>query len=99
MIHFPVALTVSASAGTGQAARDPAQAIRPPRITTTALASGAAPVPSTSVPPTSALAGGGTFAVGNGVITATPQPARGLTKTLLLPTRALPAQSPTREPI
>ncbi len=96
MIHFPAALTLSASAGTGQAARDPAQAIRPPRITTTALASGAAPVPSTSVAPTSAIAGGGTVAVGNAVVTATLQPAGVRTKTRSLTPRALPLESTTR---
>src|SRR2546428_213465 len=58
MIHFPAALTVSASGGTGQAARGPAQATRPSCITTTALRTGAAPVPSTRVAPMNAVGGG-----------------------------------------
>src|SRR5438445_11854271 len=74
MIHFPAAFTLSASAGTGQAARDPAQAIRPSRITTTASPTGAAPVPSTSVAPTNAIGCGSTLRVGNAVVTATFHP-------------------------
>src|SRR2546430_9225119 len=58
MIHLPAAPTVPASAGTGQAARRPAHAIRPSRMTTTAFRTAGAPVPSTSVAPTIAMGGG-----------------------------------------
>src|SRR2546426_6699753 len=67
MIHLPAAPTVSASAGTGQAARRPAHAIRPSRMTTTAFRSAGAPVPSTSVAPTIAMGGGAASGVGKAV--------------------------------
>src|SRR2546430_17441115 len=66
MIHLPVALTVSASAGTGQVARGPAHAIRPSRSTTTAFCTAAAAVPSTSVAPTIAIGGGAEVGGGQG---------------------------------
>src|SRR3989449_2349323 len=96
MIHFPAAFTLSASAGTGQAARDPAQEIRPSRITTTASPTGAAPVPSTSVAPTNAIGGGATLRVGNAVVPATFQPEGVRMKTRSLTPRALPLESTTR---
>src|SRR5439155_10442014 len=96
MIHFPAAFTVSASAGTGQAAREPAQPIRPSRITTTASRTGSAPAGSTSVAPRSAVAGGATLGVGNAVVTATFHPSGVRTNTRSLTPRALPLESTTR---
>ena len=96
MIHFPAALTVSASGGTGQAARGPAQATRPSRINTTALRTGAAPVPSTRVAPMNAVGGGAAPGVGKAVVTATFQPAGVRTNTRSLTPRALPLVSTTR---
>src|SRR5437867_1054315 len=89
MIHLPMALTVSASAGTGQLARGPAQAIRPSRITTTAFRTAATAVPSTSVAPTIAIGGGAASGVGKAVVTATFQPAGVRTSTRSLTPRAL----------
>src|SRR3989454_764464 len=63
MIHFPATLTVSAPAGTAHADRGPAQTIRPSRITTLASRTAGAPVPSTSVAPTSATDRGAVWAV------------------------------------
>jgi hypothetical protein len=96
MIHLPAACTVSASAGTGQAVRGPAQAIRPSRITTTASRTGAAAVPSTRVAPTKAAGGGAAPGVGNAVVTATFQPSGVRTNTRSLTPRTLPVLSTTR---
>src|SRR2546430_11975405 len=84
MIHLPAAGTVSASGGTGQVTRGPAQATRPSRITTTALRTGAPPVPSTSVAPMKAIGGGAAPRAGNAVGTATFQPAGVATNTRAL---------------
>src|SRR2546421_1111307 len=65
MIHFPAAFTVSASAGTGQAAREPAQPIRPSRITTTASRTGPAPAGATNLAPKNAGARGRTPGAGD----------------------------------
>ncbi len=96
MSHLPTALTVSASAGTGQVARGPAQAIRPSRITTTAFFTGAAPVPSTSVAPTIASGGGAASGVGKAVVTTIFQPVGVRTSTRSLTPRTLPLESTTR---
>ena len=96
MIHFPAASTVSASGGMGQAEREPAQAMRPSRITTTASRMGGAPVPSTRLGPTSASAGGVALGVGNAVVTATCQPWAVRTNTRSLTPRTLAPLSTTR---
>src|SRR5438874_11004916 len=96
MIHLPSALTVSASPGTGQWAAEPAQAIRPSRITTTAFRTAAAPVPSTSVAPTIAIGGGTASGVGKAVVTATFHPAGVRPSTRSLTPRTLPVAATTR---
>jgi hypothetical protein len=55
--NAPVASTVATPAGTGHSARVPAQAMRPPRVTTTASGTRGAPG-FTSVAPTMASGGG-----------------------------------------
>src|SRR2546425_11187239 len=96
MSHLPTALTVSASAGTWQVARDPAQAIRPSRITTTAFFTGVAPVPSTSVAPTIAIGGGGGEGGGEGGATANFPPAGLPASTGPLPPPTQPHPAPKR---
>src|SRR6266699_3418577 len=96
MIHLPMAFTVSASFGTGQPARGPAQVIFPSRITTTALGTADAPVPSTSVAPTMAIGGGAASDVGNAVVTAIFHPSGVRTNTRSLTPRTLPLESTTR---
>src|SRR3989442_6083881 len=96
MSHLPTALTVSASAGTWQVARGPAQAIRPSRITTTAFFTGVAPVPSTSVAPTIAIGGGGASGGGKAVVTPIFAPAGVRTSTRSPAPRTLPLQATTR---
>ena len=76
--------------------RGPAQAMRPSRSTTTASRTAAAPVPSTSVAPTSASGGGAASGVGNAVVTATFHPSGVRTKTRSLTPRTLPLESTTR---
>src|SRR3989449_7993855 len=97
MSHLPTALTVSASAGTWQVARGPAQAIRPSRITTTAFFTGVAPVPSTSVAPTIAIGGGVASGVGEEGVPAVFPPGCVRTSERSLTPRTLPLESPTRE--
>src|SRR3989442_11860075 len=97
MSHLPTALTVSASAGTWQVARGPAQAIRPSRTTTTAFFTGVAPVPSTSVAPTIAIGGGAASGGGEAVLTAIFPPAGVPTSTRSLTPRTPPVEAPPRE--
>ncbi len=77
MSQAPWPSILRALEGTGQARRVPAQAMRPARTTTTALATGRAPVPSSRVAPTIARAtcppsGVGAAASSNDATTATP---------------------------
>ncbi len=96
MIHFPAALTVSASAGSAQLLLGPAHTTRPSRSTTTAFGTTAPPIPSTSVAPTNARGGGAAPGVGNAVVTATFQPSGVRTNTRSLTPRALAPLSTTR---
>ncbi len=65
-------------------------------MTTTALRTAGAPVPSTSVAPTIAMGGGAASGVGNAVVTATFHPSGVRTRTRSLTPRALPLESTTR---
>src|SRR2546428_10854296 len=75
VIQSPLRSRTSIPFGGGHWARVPAQSIVPPRTITTESGTGGAPVPSTSVAPTSARGGGGVpGGAENAVVTAILQP-------------------------